>query len=137
MPYEKSKIDLPDGFVDLGEPLTALDVAPMPVEKSEYHYPSLYFDNAEGLAELPKEGTAAIYFKKVMERKETVTRDGKTEKRHMVELCICGIKPPAESSESEMEDEEEDDEDAIEMGLKAAENSSVSEEEDDQEEEED
>ena len=136
MPYEKSKIDLPDGFVDLGEPLTAMD-APMPVEKSEYHYPSLYFDNAEGLAELPKEGTATIYFKKVMERKETVTRDGKTEKRHMVELCICGIKPNGESSESEMEDEEEDDEDAIEMGLKAAENSNMSEEEDDQEEEED
>jgi hypothetical protein len=73
------------------------------------------------LAELPKEGTATIYFKKTMERKETVTRDGKTEKRHMVELCICGIKPNGESSESEMEDEEEDDEDAIENGLDEAE----------------
>ena len=133
MPYEKSKIDLPDGFVDLGEPLTALDV-PMPVEKSEYHYPSLFFDNAEGLTELPKEGTATIYFKKVMERKETVTRNGKTETRHMVELCICGIKPNGESSESEMEDEEEDDEDAIEMGLKAAEegNNNETEEEEDE-----
>lgn len=119
MPYEKSKIDLPDGFVDLGEKLGSSDIMPVSELKSEYHYPSLYFDNAEGLANLPKEGTATIYFKKTMERKETVTRDGKTEKRHMVELCICGIKPDGESSEAESE--EEDDEDAIENGLDEAE----------------
>jgi hypothetical protein len=119
MPYEKSKIDLPDGFIDLGESINSLDLA-SPVERSEYHYPSLYFDNAEGLASLPKEGTATIYFKKVMERKETINRNGKIEKRHTVELCICGINPDGESSESEYE-EEDDDEDEIEKGLEEAE----------------
>lgn len=137
MPYEKSKINLPSGFVDLGEPIKAMEVDLSQAKTtSDYHYPSLYFDNAEGLEKLPKEGTATIYFKKTMERKETVTRNGKTEKRHMVELCICGIKPDGESSESEME-EEEDDEDAIEMGLKAAEESGEDNEEEDEEEDED
>lgn len=120
MPYEPSEKKLPEGFVNLGEKLQATDI-PMPVaeSKSEYHYPSLYFDDVEGLANLPKEGTATIYFKKVMERKEVSTRDGKTEKRHTVELCIYGIKA-GESEDSEMEDEE-DDEDEIEKGLKAIE----------------
>jgi len=61
-----------------------------------------------------------IYFKKVMEKEETMMRDGKTEKRHCVELCICGIKPEG-SEEMESEDEEMDDEDAIENGLEEAE----------------
>lgn len=133
MAYEKSKVNLPSGFVDLGEPIKAMEIDVSEAKPaSDYHYPSLYFDNAEGLEKLPKEGTATIYFKKTMERKETVTRNGKTEKRHMVELCICGIKPEA-SSEAEEMDEEEDDEDAIEMGLKAAEegnNNEMEEEED-------
>lgn len=136
MPYEKSKINLPSGFVDLGEPIKAMEIDVSEAKPtSEYHYPSLYFENAEGLEKLPKEGTAAIYFKKTMERKEAVSRNGKTEKRHTVELCICGIKPDGESSKSEME-EEEDDEDAIEMGLKAAEESGMSEGEDEEEKEE-
>ena len=120
MPYEPSEKKLPEGFVNLGEKLSANDI-PMPAMESkiEYHYPSLYFDNVEGLADLPKEGTATIYFKKVMERKEVSTRDGKTEKRHTVELCIYGIKA-GESEDSEME-EEDDDEDEIEKGLKAIE----------------
>jgi hypothetical protein len=46
-------------------------------------------------------------------------RDGKTEKRHCVELCICGIKP---NGSSEMDTEDEiDDEDAIESGLEESE----------------
>lgn len=135
MPYEKSKINLPSGFVDLGEPMKAIEVDVSPSkEMQDYHYPSLYFDNAEGLEKLPKEGTATVYFKKVMERKETVTRNGKTEKRHMVELCIFGIKP---EGNSEMEDmkEEDDDEDAIEMGLKAAEEGNNNEMEEEEEDE--
>ena len=117
MPYEPSEKKLPEGFVNLGEKLDSTDL-PMPImeSKNEYHYPSLYFDNVEGLADLPKEGTATIYFKKVMERKEVSTRDGETQKRHTVELCIYGIKA-GESEDSEMEDEEEDDDEAIESGL--------------------
>lgn len=114
MPYEPSEKNLPEGFVNLGEKLQATDI-PMPVmeSKSEYHYPSLYFDDVKGLADLPKEGTATIYFKKVMERKEVSTRDGETQKRHTVELCIYGIK----AGESKAEDDDEDDDDAIESGL--------------------
>lgn len=135
MAYEKSKVNLPSGFVDLGEPMKAMETnVPKAKETEDYHYPSLYFDNAEGLEKLPKEGTATVYFKKTMERKETVTRNGKTEKRHMVELCICGIKPDGNSEAEPMKEEEEDDEDAIEMGLKAAEegnNNKMEEEEED------
>jgi hypothetical protein len=135
MSYEKSKINLPSGFINLGEPIKAMEIDLSEAKPtSDYHYPSLYFDNAEGLEKLPKEGTATIYFKKTMERKETVTRNGKTEKRHMVELCICGIKPEG-SSESETMEEEEDDEDAIEMGLKAAEEGGMEENEEETEEE--
>lgn len=135
MAYEKSKVNLPSGFVDLGEPIKAMEIDVSEAKPtSDYHYPSLYFDNAEGLEKLPKEGTATIYFKKTMERKETVTRNGKTEKRHMVELCICGIKPEG-SSEAEPMKEEEDDEDAIEMGLKAAEEGNNNEMEEEEEDE--
>lgn len=119
MPYTKEKYDLPSGFEDLGEPLEKV-MPEMDIPKSEYHYPSLYFENAEALKGLPKEGTAMIYFKKVMEKNETMMRDGKIEKRHCVELCICGIKPEG-SEEMESEDEEMDDEDAIENGLEEAE----------------
>lgn len=116
MPYEPSPKDLPEGFVDLGEKSKPIELGN--VNETEYHYPSLYFENAGGLEGLPKEGEATIYFKKVMERKETTSRNGKTDKRHTVELCIYGIK----SNDSEMESEdEEDDEDEIENGLKEAE----------------
>lgn len=120
MPYEPSEKKLPEGFVNLGEKLKDSDIPlAMPEPENKYHYPSLYFDNVEGLADLPKEGMATIYFKKVMERKEVSTRNGETEKRHTVELCIYGIKA-GESEDSEME-EEDDDEDEIEKGLKAIE----------------
>lgn len=116
MSYAKEKYDLPSGFTDLGEEIktTAMPEMEMPT-KNNYHYPSLYFDNADGLKNLPKEGTATIYFKKTMEKDETTMRNGKTEKRHCVELCICGIKSNG-SPESEM-----DDEDAIDSGLEEAE----------------
>jgi hypothetical protein len=117
MPYKKEKMELPEGFVDLGEKLKPIDLGGMDSE-TEYHYPSLFFTDAKGLKNLPKEGSATIYFKKVMEREESTTRDGKTENRHSVELCICGIKPNGESQEME---EEEDDEDEIENGLAEAE----------------
>jgi len=91
----------------------------MAMPKSDYHYPSLYFENADGLKNLPKEGTATIYFRKTMEKDETTMRDGKETKRHCVELCICGIKSNG-SSEMDMEDEM-DDEEAIDSGLEEAE----------------
>ena len=123
MPYTNKKADLPDGFIDLGEKVKSMEIKPaMEMEESEsIHYPSLYFDNAEGLSKLPKEGTAMIHFKKVMEKKETMMRDGKEVKRHCVELCICGIKPESVSETTSTDEEEEDDEDAIEKGLKEAE----------------
>jgi hypothetical protein len=121
MPYTNKKADLPEGFIDLGEKVQSMEMKPaMEVKESEsIHYPSLYFDNAEGLSKLPKEGTAVIHFKKVMEKKETMMRDGKEVKRHCVELCICGIKSNG-SSEMDMEDEM-DDEEAIDSGLEEAE----------------
>jgi len=118
MPYAKEKYDLPSGFEDLGEPVKPISME-MEMPKSEFHYPSLYFENAEALKGFPKEGTAMIYFKKVMEKEETMMRDGKTEKRHCVELCICGIKTKG-ASKMESTAEKEDPEDAIEMGLAAA-----------------
>jgi hypothetical protein len=123
MPYTKEKTKMPEGFYDLGEELKSISIS-MGESEDEYespkiHYPSLYFENAEGLSKLPKEGTAVIYFKKTMEKKETVMRDGKETKRHCVELCICGIKPKG-ASKMESTAEKEDPEDAIEMGLAAA-----------------
>ena len=50
-----------------------------------------------------------------MERVETITRNGKTEKNHCVELCICGIKTP-KSTAPKMDAEDE-----IENGLNEAE----------------
>jgi hypothetical protein len=117
MPYAKEKYDLPSGFADLGEEVQPMGMPEMEIPKRDYHYPSLYFENAEGLKNLSKEGTAIIYYKKTMEKDETTMRDGKTKKRHCVELCICGIKPEEIGSE----EEDMDDEDAIENGLEEAE----------------
>lgn len=119
MPYAKEKYELPSGFTDLGEEVKPMSMPEMAMPKSDYHYPSLYFENADGLKNLPKEGTATIYFRKTMEKDETTMRDGKTEKRHCVELCICGIKSNG-SYEMEMDDEM-DDEEAIDSGLEEAE----------------
>jgi hypothetical protein len=124
MPYTNKKADLPEGFIDLGEKVQSMEMKPaMEVKESEsIHYPSLYFDNAEELSKLPKEGTAVIHFKKVMEKKEVTMRDGEEKKRHCVELQICGIKPESVSEMTSTDEvEKEDDEDAIEKGLKEAE----------------
>jgi len=118
MPYAKEKYDLPSGFTDLGEEVKPMSMPEMAMPKCDYHYPSLYFENAEGLKNLPKEGTATIVFKKTMEKEETTMRDGKETKRHCVELCICGIKS---NGSSEMEMDEMDDEEAIDSGLEEAE----------------
>jgi hypothetical protein len=126
--YMKQKYELPEGFVDLSEeikPMMGMEIFSEPEmeeekdekeDDKEYSYPSLYFSNAEGLKDLPKEGTATIYFKKTMERTETITRDGKTKKNHCVELCICGIKAPKATAPMKMDAEDE-----IENGLNEAE----------------
>jgi hypothetical protein len=119
MPYAKEKYDLPSGFTDLGEEVKPMSMPEMAMPKSDYHYPSLYFENAEGLKNLPKEGTATIVFKKTMEKDETTMRDGKETKRHCVELCICGIKPKG-ARKMQSTAEKEDPEDAIEIGLAEA-----------------
>lgn len=132
MPYTSKKVNLPEGFVDLGEemkPMTAIEIEREP---ASVHYPSLYFSNAKELMDFPKEGTAIIHFKKVMEKKETVIRDGEEKKCYCVELEIHGIKSNGKSKMEPMMDEEEDDEDAIEMGLKAAEGNSEENEEEDE-----
>ena len=126
MPYTKEKSKLKSDFIDLGEELKSGGMKiSMGSDESEdspkYHYPSLYFDNVKGLEKLKKEGMAVIHYKKVMERTEDITRNGKNEKRHSVELCICGIKPECCEEMPENEMEEEDDEDAIEKGLKESE----------------
>jgi hypothetical protein len=122
MAYTSEKTKLKSDFIDLGEEMKSSEMPEMAMEmnENEYHYPSLYFSDVKGLEKLGKEGMAVIHYKKVMERTEDITRNGKTEKRHSVELQICGIKPECceEMPEAKME---EDDEDAIEMGLKAAE----------------
>jgi len=127
MPYANKKAKLKSDFIDLGEELKMVASIGLGSEESEespkYHYPSLYFDNVKGLEKLGKEGMAVIHYKKVMERIEDITRNGKNEKRHSVELQICGIKPECCEDMPEMEDKE-DTEDAIEMGLKAAANES-------------
>jgi hypothetical protein len=127
MPYTKEKTKLKSGFIDLSEeikPMIGMSISEPEMEAEEddkeYSYPSLYFDNVKGLEKLKKEGMAIIHYKKVMERNEDITRNGKNEKRHSVELCICGIKPECCEEMPESKMEEEDDEDAIEMGLKAA-----------------
>jgi hypothetical protein len=125
MPYTKEKTKLKSDFIDLGEKIKSggMEISmdsEEPSESPEYHYPSLYFDNVKGLEKLKKEGMAIIHYKKVMERTEDITLNGKNEKRHSVELCICGIKPECCEEMPESKMEEEDDEDAIEMGLKAA-----------------
>ena len=139
MPYTSKKSKLKSDFIDLGEEIKSGGMtismdSEEPSESPKYHYPSLFFDNVKGLEKLEKEGMAVIHYKKVMERTEDITRNGKNEKRHSVELCICGIKPECCEEMPEME-EKEDTEDAIEMGLKAAAGESEENEEEDETEE--
>ena len=126
MPYT-IKANIPEGFTDLSEkPETyELGMEAAEHEKGErVHYPSLYFQNAEALKNLPKEGTATIHFKKVMEKTTTCEINGKSETKHCVELQINGIKA-GEANESSNESNEPDDDDAIEKGLEAASQSST------------
>jgi hypothetical protein len=117
MPYT-TKQNVPDDFTDLGEKMPDFaEVATSEDQQEKLHYPSLYFENAESLKGFPKEGTAVIHFKKVMEKTTTSEINGKTETKHCVELQINGIKA-GESTESK--EPEPDDEDAIEKGLEAA-----------------
>jgi len=129
MPYT-SKVNVPEGFSNLGEKVEEYEMLETPEEEAaeseqdqkdeetaKYHYPSLYFDHAEALKSLPKEGTAVIHFKKVMEKTTTIDINGKSETKHCVELQINGIKA-GESIEAEAS--EPDDEGAIEQGLEAA-----------------
>lgn len=131
MPYTDKKASLPEGFHDLGEEIKPEKNEMAGGEDSSVHYPSLYFENAEALSKLPKEGTATIHFNKIMEKKETVMRDGKEIKRHCVELQINGIKPEGATEMTSTAEKEEDDEDAIEIGLKAAEGENKNEEDED------
>lgn len=125
MPYTSKKANLPEGFHDLGEEIKPIKIE-MGGEKEtpSVHYPSLYFENAEALSKFPKEGTAVIHFKKIMEKKETVMRDGKEMKRHCVELQINGIKLEGASKMEDTGEKETSAEDAIEIGLSAAEGES-------------
>ena len=120
MPYT-TKVNVPEGFTDLGEKPEMLENTAMDNDEHEQaervHYPSLYFENAEALKGFPKEGTAIIHFKKVMEKTTTCEINGKSETKHCVELQINGIKA-GESTEAEAS--EPNDEGAIEKGLEAA-----------------
>jgi len=114
------KVSLPDGFHDLGEKPMEIKMEKMSSGSSEIYYPSLFFRGKDKLKDLPKSGTAIIHFKKVMERVETVDRDGKKDSSYCVELEIHGIKPDGASKEISTAEEESSDEDAIEIGLSAA-----------------
>lgn len=115
-----SEVPLPEGFHDLGEKPMSLEIKSEPVSKSEVYYPSLFFRGKDKLKNLPKSGTATIHFKKVMERTETIERDGKSENSYCVELEIHGIKPEGSTEEIPTEEEEMSNDDAIEKGLAAA-----------------
>ena len=84
------------------------------------HYPSLWFHEKNALKDLPKDGTAVIHYKKVMEREEKVMVNGKEVSRYTTELEIHGIKAGEATESAEEKSEEPNDEDAIDMGLKAA-----------------
>jgi hypothetical protein len=122
MPYT-TKANIPEGFTDLSEKLEPYESTAMDASEQDQgervHYPSLYFQNAEALKSLPKEGTAVIHFKKVMEKTITQEINGKSETKHCVELQINGIKA-GEANESSNESNKPDDDDAIEKGLEAA-----------------
>jgi len=119
MPYNE-KQTIPEGFHDLGESFEMPEAVEEPNENEMVHYPSLYFDNAEALKDMPKEGTAIIHYKKVMEKTTTCQINGKSETRHCIELQIHGIKAGEDTESTEAKASEPDDEDAIEKGLEAA-----------------
>ena len=114
------EVSLPEGFHDLGEKPMSLEITSEPASKAEVCYPSLFFRGKDKLKGLPKSGTAIIHFKKVVERTETIERDGKSESSYCVELEIHGIKPEGSTEEIPTGDEEMSNDDAIEKGLAAA-----------------
>jgi hypothetical protein len=128
MLYASAPVTLPEGFYDLSEKIvdhplieSAEKAEETEMAEQNLHYPCLYFSHApEGLKELPKEGTAVIHYKKVMERTEKVERSGKTLTNYCIELEIHGIKPSEDSATYETKEIEPDDEDAIEKGLEEA-----------------
>ena len=130
MPMEKSPIQLPEGFVDLGEKMKSYAMPDMMHEAKEssaqeaeehFHYPSLYFEDAEGLDGLATEGTATIHYKKVMEKTVTENRDGKNSTRYCLELQINGLKPGKADKNASSSSTMKEDEDAIEEGLSSSE----------------
>lgn len=130
MAYTDKKMELPEGFIDLGEKISD-PIKMMEPKDVSYHYPSLYFNDAKGMESLPESGIAMIQFKKVMERKETVSTENGTEKRYSVELQICGIKP--DKADAPAMEDLEDPEDAFERELAKYESEDM--EEDGEEEE--
>ena len=121
---EKEKITLPKGFHDLGEDLAmkGQDHVQKVEEEADthIHYPTLWFHNKNELKDLPKEGTAIIHYKKVMEREEKIMIDGKSDTRYTTELQIHGIKAGEASESASEESNEPNNEDAIDIGLEAA-----------------
>lgn len=121
---QNEKITLPDGFHNLGEDLSQKGQGHIEKVEEEaethIHYPSLWFHNKAELKHLPKEGTAIIHYKKVMEREEKITINGKQENRYTTELQIHGIKAGEATESAKEESEGPSDEDAIDIGLEAA-----------------
>jgi hypothetical protein len=106
-------------FIDLGDKVEMPEIAPAEANE-RIHYPSLYFSGKDSLKGLPKEGTAIIKYKKVMEREETMKRDGDEKTRYTTELEIHAIKAGEASESAAEEANEPSNEDAIEKGLEAA-----------------
>jgi hypothetical protein len=124
MSHEKNKM-MSGEYHDLGEEIkNPVEIAALNEESdTKVHYPSLWFHNKSELKDLPSEGTAMIKYKKIMEREENVTINGKSEHRYTTELEIRGIRSC--EHEEEMENggkmkSPKDDEDAIDKGLEAA-----------------
>jgi hypothetical protein len=124
---DNNKQAIPEGFHDLGEDIAMKGKEHMEkVEEeadSHIHYPSLWFHNKNALRDLPKEGTAVIMYRKIMEREEKIMVNGKPEDRYTTELEICAIRPHGKGKNEETEETEKEsmsDEDAIDKGLKAA-----------------
>ncbi len=119
-----------ENYIDLGEKIKMpeMAIAEISVENEKTHYPCLYFSGKNSLKTLPKEGTAIIKYKKVMEREETRSRDGKEETCYCTELEIHSIKAGENEESEEEENDEPSNEDAIETGLKAASTTSTEEE---------
>ena len=129
MTYESEPQEVPEGFTHLGEDLgeKLADASPgLSVGHEKHiHYPELHFDgkHAEHLIKhLGKSGIAHIKYKKVSEHTETRTHGGKEHTSHRVGIQIHGIKPIKDAGgEKESAEALPKNEDAIDMGLEAAE----------------